>query len=333
MRAAVYRRPGPAAEVLEVTELPTPEPGPGEVRVRLRVAGVNPTDWKTRSRTPPLEGWQVPGQDGAGDVEAVGAGVDPGRVGERVWVWLAAHDRPWGTAAECTVVPAEHAVPLPPQASYELGASLGVPALTAWHCLHADGPIADRAVLVAGGAGAVGHAAVALAHRAGARVVATVSTPDKARVAEAAGADLTVDYRSFDAAEQIRAFAPEGVARVVELALGANLELDLAVAAPHAVITTYADDAVPDLPVRRLMVANLVLRFVLLYGVPHAALAAAVRGVQDAVADGALPELPYHRFPLEQVAQAQDLVEQGAFGKVLLEVGSAAGAADADDLR
>jgi NADPH2:quinone reductase len=319
MRAAVYRRTGPAAAVLTLEDAPTPEPGPGEVRVRLRLAGVNPTDWKMRSSTEPAD-FQIPGQDGAGDVDAVGEGVDPGRIGERVWVWFAARGRPWGTAAQWTVVPSRQAVQLPDKVSYEQGASLGIPAMTAWHCLHVDGAIDGRPVLVAGGAGAVGNAAVALAHRGGARVVATASTPEKAALAESAGADLVVDYRAPDAAERIRAFAPEGVDRVVEVALGANLELDLAVVAPHAVVATYADDRVTDLPVRRLMVNNTMLRFVLVYGVADADLDAAVAGVSAALADGALPALPVARYPLDRVAEAHDAVQAGTFGRVLLDL-------------
>lgn len=319
MLAAVYRRRG-SSDVLEVTEVETPEPGPGEVRVRLRVAGVNPTDWKSRTRATP-EGFQVPGQDGAGEVDAVGEGVDPGRVGERVWVWFAAaRGRRWGTAAQWTVVPSRQAVRLPDGVPLDLGAGLGIPAVTAYHCLHADGPVEGLTVLVAGGAGAVGNAAVALAARAGARVVATASSPDKADLARAAGADVVVDYRAPDAVEQVRRAAPEGVHRLVEVALGANLALDLAVAAPHAVVATYADDEVRGLPVRDLMVANLVLRFVLVYGVADDDLDTAVAGVSAAVADGALPALPAVRFPLARVAEAHDAVERGTPGKVLLDL-------------
>ncbi len=163
MRAALYRRAG-ASDVLAVEQVDPPVPGPGQVAVRLRFAGVNPTDWKTRTRRDP-DGFQVPGQDGAGNVVAVGEGVDPARVGQRVWVWFAERSGRWGTAAEVTVVPAAQAVPLPDAASYELGAGLGIPAMTAWHCLFVDGPLDGRTVLVAGGAGAVGNAAVALAAR------------------------------------------------------------------------------------------------------------------------------------------------------------------------
>src|SRR6266568_5372774 len=210
MKAALYRSTGKAADVLRVEEIDRPEPGPGEVLVRVYASGVNPTDYKARSGAVPrpIDGFQVPHQDGAGAIEAVGAGVDPGRVGQRVWLYFAAAGRRWGTAAEWTVVPERQAVPLPDGASFELGATLGVPAMTAHYCLFADGPVAGRTVLVAGGAGAVGHFAIELAKRAGACVIATVSGPEKAALAAKAGADLVVNYRSPDAAQQVQAFAP-----------------------------------------------------------------------------------------------------------------------------
>ena len=201
MLAAIYRSTG-GSDVLAVEEVPTPSPGPGEVRVRVAVAGVNPTDWKSRAGTTGdvAFDFQVPGQDGAGVIDAVGSGVDEARVGERVWVYFAAWQRQWGTAAQFCVVPSEQAVPLG-GASFELGASLGIPALTAYHCLRADGPIDGADVLVAGGAGAVGHAAIELAKWSGARVVATVSGAEKGELARAAGADAVVNYRDEDAAD------------------------------------------------------------------------------------------------------------------------------------
>jgi NADPH2:quinone reductase len=322
MLAAVYRETG-GSDVLSVSEVETPSPGAGEVLVRVTVAGVNPTDWKARAGTTGAVAFdfQVPGQDGAGVIEAVGSGVDESRVGERVWVYFAAWRRQWGTAAQFCVVPSEQAVPLPSAGSDELGASLGIPALTAYHCLRADGPIEGREVLVAGGAGAVGHAAIELAKWSGARVIATVSGASKGELARAAGADAVVNYRDDDAADQIRAAAPDGVSRIVELALGPNLELDLAVAAPHAVISTYAaDQPTASVPVRVLMAPNLVLRFVLVYTIPRAALRAAVDGVSQAVAVGALTTLPVHRFALSDAAGAHDAVQEGAVGKVVIEM-------------
>ncbi|MDT5023752.1 MAG: NADPH:quinone reductase [Micromonosporaceae bacterium] len=322
MLAAVYRRRGPAAEVLTVEEIETPVPGPGEVRVRVAASGVNPTDWKSRSAGGEITaGFQVPNQDGAGVVDAVGPGVDPARVGERVWVYLAAWMSPYGTAAEYTVVPAERAVRLPEGISFDLAASLGVPVVTAHRCLFADRPVDGRAVLVAGGAGAVGYYAIQLARAAGATVITTVSGPEKAAIARDAGAHHVINYRQGDPAAEIRALAPDGVDRIVEVALAANLDLDLAVAAPNAVIVTYATEPTsPTLPVRELMTRNLVLRFVLLYTVPAEALQQAVQDITAALARGILSEMPLHRYRLDDIAAAHDAVEGGAVGKVLVDL-------------
>ena len=322
MRAAMYDCYGPAGDVLRVEEIERPEPGPGEVRVRLQLSGVNPTDWKSRAgSTPrPIDGFQIPHHDGAGVIDEVGEGVDPGRAGQRVWLWLAAAGRCWGTAAEWTIVPERQAVRMPDGISAELGASLGVPAMTAHRCLFADGPLDGQTVLVAGGAGAVGHFAIELAKHAGARVITTVSGPRKAELAAKAGADHVVNYTDADAADQIRALGPP-VDRVIELALGANLALDLAVTRPHASIVTYAaEPADPALPVRACMTANLTLRFVLLYGVPPAALGQAASDITGALADGALTELPVTRFGLADVAAAHRAVEAGIPGKVVVEL-------------
>ena len=271
----------------------------------------------------PRFAFQVPNQDGAGVVEAVGAGVDEARIGERVWLYFAAWRRQWGTAAQWTVVPAERAVPLPERASDPLGASLGIPALTAHRCLlrgwrrSAAGRCSSR-----GGAGAVGHAAIELARWRGAHVVATVSSDEKAELARAAGAHEVVNYRRGDAAEAIRAAAPAGVDRVVEVAPAANLALDFAVCAPAATIAAYANDGGGDatLPVLSAMRLNATLRFVLVYTIPAAALRQAVAEVGEAVGEGVLTTLPIHRFPLDRTADAHDAVEGGAVGKVVVEV-------------
>ncbi len=319
MRAALYRSTGKAADVLRVEEISRPEPGPGEVLVRVYASGINPTDYKARSGAVPrpIDDFQIPHQDGAGVIEAVGPGVDPGRVSQRAWLYLAAAGQRWGTAAGWTVVPERQAVPLPEGASFELGTSLGVPAMTAHHCVFSDGPVDGKTVLVAGGAGAVGHFAVELAKRAGARVVTTVSSTDKAALAEKAGADLVVNYRSPDAAEQIRSFG--SVDRVIEVALGANLQLDLAVVRPHATIVTYAAEAAdPVLPVRACMAANVTLKFVLLYGVPMTALGQAAADITAALAAGELTELPVRKFSLDEIAAAHEAAESGAVGKVIV---------------
>ena len=319
MRAALYRSTGKAADVLRVEEVPRPEPGPGEVLVRVYASGINPTDYKARSGAVPrpIDDFQVPHHDGGGIIEAVGPGVDPGRVGQRGWLYMAAAGQRWGTAAEYTMVPERAAVPLPDGASFELGASLGVPAMTAHYCLFCDGPVSGQTVLVAGGAGAVGHFAIELAKRAGARVVTTVSSTEKAALAEKAGADLVVNYRSPGAADQIKAFGP--VDRIIEVALGANLELDLAVVRPHGTIVTYAAEAAdPALPVRTCMTANLTLKFVLLYGVPMTALDQAAADITAALAAGELTGLPGRKFPLADITAAHEAAESGVAGKVIV---------------
>ena len=320
MRAASYERYGPAAEVLEVRDVERPAPGPGEVLVKVALSGVNPTDWKSRSgATPrPIDGYQIPHHDGAGVIEAVGEGVSPARVGQRVWLWLAAAGRRWGTAAEWTVVPEDQAVPLPDGASLELGATLGVPAMTAHWCLFADGPVTGKTVLVAGGAGAVGHFAIELAAWGGARVIATASGPQKAELARQAGAAQVVNYRDPGAADQIRAAAGR-TDRVIEVALGTNLALDLAVASPGSTIVSYAaEPSDPVLPVRACMTANVVLRFVLLYGVPRPALRRAAEDINAALTAGALTGLPVHRFGLADIVAAHEAAEAGPLGKVLV---------------
>jgi NADPH2:quinone reductase len=337
MRAVVYDKTGDSS-VLELVDRDVAEPTWGTVRVRLAVAGVNPTDWKARSgATATALPWDeiVPGQDGAGIVDAVGNGVNAVHEGERVWVYLAQHQRPTGTAQEYAVVPVERAVRLG-DASYDVGASLGVPAITAHRALtvHEDGParlapgaLEKRVVLVSGGAGAVGHAAIQLAVWAGATVITTVSGDEKAALASAAGAHHVVNYRTGDAIAEIKAIAPDGVDLVVEVAIIQNAELVAQVLKPRGAVSIYANTGGTDvtLPVRPLMALNARLQFILLYTVGDDALAAAVADVSAAVADGVLGVgeeygLPLVRFPLEQTAAAHDAVENGAVGKVLIDV-------------
>ena len=334
MRAVVYSEAG-EPDVLRLVERPVPEPGPGEVRVRVRVSGVNPTDWKARRGElafPEL----VPNQDGAGTIDAVGEGVGASRVGERVWVWEAAWQRADGTSQEYVVLPERQAVRLPDEVSFDAGASLGIPALTAHRCLTvselgpsrlAPGALAAQTVLVAGGAGAVGHAAIQLARWAGARVITTVSGDEKAKLAQAAGAEHVVNYRSSDTLEQIRGLAPNGVDVVVEVAPAANAALDVAVLAPNGSVAIYAGDGGGDfdLSVGELMSRNLRYQFVLVYTVAPAVKDQAVADVSSAAADGALPVgedagLPLHRFPLERAAEAHAAVERATVGKVLIDV-------------
>ncbi|WP_434315726.1 NADPH:quinone reductase [Leifsonia sp. P73] len=338
MKAVSYTSTGDS-DVLVLGERAEPHPGDGEVRVRIHVSGVNPTDWKARQGSGPadLARAQVPNQDGAGVVDEVGAGVTTVQPGDRVWVWDAAYQRPDGTAQELVVLPEAHVVPLPEGVSFDVGASLGIPALTAHRALTAHegvaaelapGTLDGRTVLVAGGAGAVGHAAIQLAVWAGATVIATVSSHEKAELARAAGAHHVVNYREPDAAEAIGALAPRGVDIVVEVNASANAELDTKVAARGATIAVYADapgSTEVTMPIRPAMQKNLRWQFVLTYTVAPEAKAAAVRAVSAAVAAGALPVgaehgLPITRFPLEETAAAHDAVKDGAVGKVLIDL-------------
>ncbi len=337
MRAVIYSEHGDPS-VLRLVDRPEREPGPGEVRVAVGISGVNPTDWKSRSGLTVRDSFSevVPNQDGAGVVDAIGEGVSGLRVGQRVWIWEAQHGRPDGTAQESVVVPADNAVPLPPVASFELGASLGVPALTAHRCLTVaeggpgvlvPGALAGRTVLVAGGAGAVGNAAIQLARWAGARVVTTVSNTEKAALAKAAGAGHVVNYRSEDAAAAIRAWAPSGVDVIVEVAPAVNAELDAAVLAQGGTVAVYANNggASMTLEVRPHMAINARYQFVLLYTVARAAKRQALLDVSAAVAAqafrvGGEAGLPLHHYPLERTADAHAAVERGVVGKVLIDV-------------
>ena len=321
MLAAYYEQRG-TSDVLTVGEIPTPGPGVGEVRVRLQVAAVNPTDWKSRAHVAPMDfALQVPGQDGAGVIEAVGPGIDIGRIGERVWVYHAAFQRQYGTAAQFTVVPARQAVPIPDGIDIDQAAALGIPYLTAYGCLFSDGPIDGQTVLVHGGAGAVGHAAVQLARRGGAHVIATVSSEAKGEIAAEAGAHVVVDYTAEGAIDAIKSAARAGVDRIIEVDLTRNLDLDVAVMIPGGVIVTYAADAAdPTLSVRTLMTRNATLRFVLVYGFPPALLAAGIAEVTAALGAGDLTPLPVVRFPLAGIAAAHDAVQSRTPAKVLVDL-------------
>jgi NADPH:quinone reductase len=339
MKSVVYSHTGDPS-VLRLVDREVSEPGPGEVRVRVVVSGVNPTDWKSRlgsggGAAPPFPE-VTPNQDGAGVIDALGAGVADLTVGDRVWVYLAGHQRPTGTAQEYTNLPADRVVRLPAGTSFEIGASLGVPAMTAHRALTVaeDGPgrlhpgaLAGKVVLVAGGAGAVGHAAIQLARWAGGTVVATVSGPAKAALATAAGAHHVVNYRVEDVAAAIAKVASNGVDLVVEVAAAANSQLNLDVVRPRASIAIYANDGGGEftLPVRQNMIKNTRYQFVLLYTVGDAALTAAVEDITLALRDGALPVgegvgLPLHRFPLANTAGAHQAVQDGAVGKVLIDL-------------
>lgn len=337
MRSIVYTATGPSS-VLKLVERDIPEPGPGEVRVRVVVSGVNPTDWKRRAAvtaSAELTEAIVPNQDGAGVIDAVGEGVTTLATGDRVWLYLAQHESPNGTAQEYTIVAAQKAVPLPDAASFDVGASLGVPAMTAHRALtvHEDGPthlepgaLAGRAVLVTGGAGAVGHAAIQLARWAGATVITTISSAEKAVLARAAGAHHAIDYTSGDPAAGIRSLAPSGVDMVVDVDIIRNVGLIEKVLAPRGSVAIYANSGdAATLPMRAFMGLNARLQYVLLYTVGETALASAAEDVTAAAAAGALEVgtehgLPLTRFALAETAAAHDAVEGGKVGKVLIDL-------------
>lgn len=320
MRSARYKEMGTAQDVLEIGEYEVPTPEPRQVLVRLAFSGINPTDVKARSGSFPrvIDEFQIPHHDGSGIIESVGDGVDPGRVGERVWVMLAASGNRYGTAAQYCLLVSEFAQPLPGSVSLELGATLGVPAVTAAYCLFADGPIVGETILVSGGAGAVGRAAVQLAKWAGARVYTTVSSDEKMEIATEAGADLVVNYRKPGAAEQL---VGNGISRIVEVNLADNLELDIAISQPGMKIVSYAADGVdPVLPRRLLMSATITIEFMMLYNAQKEKFWAAVESVNRALHDGALSMPPVSYFSLDKIVAAHEKVEAGSSERVLLRI-------------
>ncbi len=338
MRAIQYSETGPA-DVLKLVDKVAGSPGPDDVLVRIAVSGVNPTDWKSRQGSADgtrLPSPQVPNQDGAGVVESLGSAVTSLAVGDRVWVWDAAYQRTEGTAQELAVVPAAQAVRLGADVSFDVGASLGIPALTAHRALTsreggptelAPGALSGTIVLVAGGAGAVGHAAIQLAAWAGATVITTVSSDTKAMLARAAGAHHVLDYTREDVVERVREIAADGVQVVVEVNAVANIRLDLDVLALGGTIALYAANGSEEasIPVRAAMGKNARLQFLLTYTTSDEQKRAAVRAVSAAADAGALgvgeqTGLPLTRFALEQTARAHRAVEDGAVGKVLIDV-------------
>jgi NADPH:quinone reductase len=327
MQAVWYERQGAPEEVLKVGTLERPGPGPGEVRVRIHASGVNPSDTYGRSgRQAPMAFPRViPHQDGAGVIESVGRDVPEGRVGERVWVYEATWNRSGGTAAEFTVVPAQRAVRLPDSIDFDAGACLGIPAMTAHRAVFADGPVNGQFVLVTGGAGAVGTAAVQLAKWGGATVMATVSSDAKAAAARDAGADHIINYKTDDVVAGVRHLTQgAGVERIVEVDFGGNLPVSLQVVKLHGTIASYATrgDPEPKVPFRSLMVKNITVHAILVYTMPEWAKAAAMTDVTRALEEGALRPLIGARLPLDRVAEAHSAVERGTIiGNVVLHHG------------
>lgn len=326
MRAAFYTKQGPAAEVLQVGEQPTPEPGPGEVRVRLRTSGVNPSDYKVRKGGfGRALGYPVviPHSDGAGVIDAVGAGVPASRVGQRVWIWNGQWMRPFGTAAEFIALPAAQAVPMPEGLGDAEGACLGIPAFTALHAVRLADLRPGMQVLVSGGAGAVGHYAIQFAKRRGATVLTTISSPEKAAHARGAGADHAIDYRREDVGARVQELTGgRGVDAVVEMDFTANARLYPACLRPGATVVVYGMGQMEaTLPTSWFMRNRLTIRFVYVYEMEPAERAAALQELDALLREGSLRHAVALRLPLEQVARAHDVVEQGqVIGNVVLEI-------------
>jgi len=325
MRAAFYSEQGPARDVLRVGQQPTPEPGPGEVRVKLRTSGVNPSDWKVRRGgfgRPLMAPMIIPHSDGAGDIDAAGAGVRD-RVGERVWVWNAQWKRSFGTAAEYIVLPSAQAVHLPDSTDYAVGACLGIPALTAIQAIRLAKVDPGSTLLIAGGAGSVGHYAIQLAKLRGACVITTVSNDAKAAHARAAGADEVINYRTEDVGEHVKTLTSgRGCDALIEVDLSRNAKSYPAVLRPHATVVIYGMSANEStLPSLWLMQNSITLRFFILYELSSDDRAAGIAELTDLLKQAKLVHTVALRLPLEKIAEAHDIVERGeVIGNVVLDI-------------
>lgn len=312
MRAAWYERQGPARKVLMVGTMAEPIPAPGEVRIRIAASGINPGDVKKRQNVfgygmpyPRI----IPHSDGAGVIDQVGDGVSADVVGRRVWCYGAQTYRPFGTAAEYTVVPGSQAVPLPDTVSFEQGACLGIPGITAHRCIHAARPVEGRTVLVQGGAGAVGICAVQLARRAGALVIATVRSPSDESTAFEAGAHHVLQIGP-EFIERVRAIAPEGVDHIVEVAFAANVAIDLELLAVHGSVATYATDAdTPAIPFWPLLFKNVRIDFVGSDDLAVEDKVKAADAINEALAAGWRGFEIAECYPLEEIAAAHERAE------------------------
>ena len=328
MQAAWYEKQGVAQDVIQYGEMPIPEPGAGEVRVKIHASGVNPSDTKTRG------GWGgieqkferiIPHQDGAGVIESVGENVSNSRLGERVWIYEAQQGKPFGTAAEYAVVRSEKAVTLPDNTSFVEGACLGVPVMTAHRTIFADGAVKGQTILVTGGAGAVGNYAVQWGKWGGATVITTISSPEKAKIAETAGADYMINYKNEDVVKRIQEITgrKRGINRIVDVDFSQNLFVADAVLRTNSAIAIYSanpDDA-PALPILSLMLRNIVIRTILVYTMPEEAKQAAIRDITTALVAGALHHNIAQQFPLTEVAVAHEAQDSGKMiGKAIVEI-------------
>ena len=318
MKACWFEAFGAAQNVLQQGEWPTPEPGSGEVLVQLHATGVNPSDVKKRAGAFPdlLEaGPVIPHSDGAGVITAVGEGVSPSRVGERVFVYQAQYGRQLGTAAECVALDSVRAPTLPENASFEVGACIGIPIMTAHRCVFADGPVADQLILVTGGAGRVGHYATQWAHRAGARVIATASNEQDVSACREAGAEAVVNHREPEWGKAVLDLTGgQKIDRVIDVEFGANLPELLHCVRIGATIATYSSTLVPEpsLPFRTMMFMDLTVRMVIVYAMPEAAKAQAAVDTQAALTEGGLQHRIAETLPFDQMAKAHEIIEEGS---------------------
>lgn len=325
MRAIVYRRFGPASQVLTFEECSTPLPQDGEVLVKIEFSGSNPSDVKSRAGirpgvTKPPYDMVIPHSDGSGIIEAVGAGVDEKRIGERVWIWNGQWGRALGTAAEYIALPSDQAVEMPSAMSFESGATLGIPGLTAAHCVFGGGDVKDQTVLISGGAGSVAHNAIQLAKWGGARVIATASPGGFDRVKEA-GADHVLDYSAPDLAKQISAISPNGIDRALEVEFGPNVDLLGRVMRPSGTIAAYGSalEMNPVFPFGPYLFKAITIDIVLVYILEPAQRSLAVSKLHDAFADGALSPAIHDIYPLQDCIRAHEQIERGGrSGAVLL---------------
>ncbi len=326
MRAAFYTEQGSARDVLQVGEQPAPQPGPGEVRVKLHASGVNPSDWKVRkggfgrALSAPLV---IPHSDGAGDIDAVGPGVPSSRIGERVWVWNGQWKRAFGTAAEYISLPNAQAVALPANIGYAEGACLGIPALTAVHAVQVVKAGPGVTVLIAGGAGAVGHYAIQFAKARGARVLTTISGEAKARHAQAAGADEVINYRTEDVGARVKTMTDNrGVDAIIEMDLSGNARHYPAILRSRAVVAVYGMSAAEaTLPSLWLMINGVTIRFLYVYELSDAERVAGIEELDGLLKQNRLMHTIARRLPLSEIAEAHDAVERGDhIGNVVLDI-------------
>ncbi|MBM28637.1 MAG: zinc-binding dehydrogenase [Halieaceae bacterium] len=318
MKACWFDAFGAARNVLQQGDWPTPEPAPGEVLVQLHTTGVNPSDVKKRAGAFPdlLEaGPVIPHSDGAGVITAVGEGVSSSRVGERVFVYQAQYGRQLGTAAEYVALDNVRAPTLPANASFGVGACIGIPIMTAHRCVLADGPVADQLILVTGGAGRVGHYAIQWAHRSGARVIATASNEQDAAACREAGAEAVVNHREPEWGKAVLDLTGgQKIDRVIEVEFGANLPELLHCVRIGATIATYSSTVVPEpaLPFRAMMFMDLTVRMVIVYAMPEEAKVKAMADTQAALTEDGLQHRIAETLPFDQMVRAHEIIEEGS---------------------